>query len=52
MKYNRGLKVYVCLRCGLTLTPSEIDEIMDEKRKEKEVNSRREYLRWWLKKEK
>ncbi|MHA1506664.1 MAG: hypothetical protein ACTSR0_05725 [Candidatus Asgardarchaeia archaeon] len=52
MKYNRDLKVYVCLHCGLTLTSSEIDEIMDRKRKERKTNSREEYLKWWLKKEK
>ena len=61
MKYNRNLKQYVCQRCGLSLRRTELDSmreqhrdrIREEKGKEFEEKKRRkEYLDWWLSKEK
>ncbi len=61
MKYDRNVRRYVCQRCGLALNRYELDKmreqhrdrIREEKGKEwEEKRRRKEYLDWWLSKEK
>ncbi|HUX99621.1 MAG TPA: hypothetical protein VMV49_08715 [Candidatus Deferrimicrobium sp.] len=61
MKYDSNNRLYVCERCGLALKRNELDKmweqqrdsVREEKGKEyKEKQKRREYLDWWLSKEK
>lgn len=51
MKYNRDLRLYVCVSCGVMMTLDEIFEEWDKKREEaKDVKE--EYLNWWLSRKK
>ncbi len=61
MKYDRNVRLYVCERCGLALDREELDKmreqhrdrIREEKGREfEEKRKRKEYLDWWLGKEK
>ena len=61
MKFDRNVHRYVCQRCGLALARSELDKMREQHRdrirevKGKEFEERRkrkEYLDWWLSKEK
>ncbi|MHA1264192.1 MAG: hypothetical protein ACTSRS_03065 [Candidatus Helarchaeota archaeon] len=61
MKFDRNLHLYVCQRCGLALKRSELDKMREQHRdhireikgKEyEEKKKRKEYLEWWLSKEK
>lgn len=56
MKFNRDTRHYVCMRCGLALTRSELDRAREKQRemyrkeKEKDIGKekRKDYLKWWL----
>ncbi|MFX1295519.1 MAG: hypothetical protein ACFFD2_11810 [Promethearchaeota archaeon] len=61
MKYQAKFRRYVCQRCGLALSRYELDKmreqqrdrIREEKGKEfEEKKKHKEYLDWWLSKEK
>ena len=61
MKFDSKVRRYVCHRCGLALTRHELDKMReqhrDRVREEKEdqyreKKERKEYLNWWLSKEK
>ena len=61
MKYDSNARRYVCHRCGLALTRHELDKmreahrdrVREEKGKEfQERKRRKDYLNWWLSKEK
>lgn len=51
MKYNRDLRRYICMSCGIMMT---LDEIMNEwdKRREEIRDTKDEYLEWWLSRKK
>jgi len=51
MKYNRELRLYVCVSCGVMMTLDEIFEEWDRKREE-EKDIKEEYLDWWLSRKK
>ncbi|MHA1277885.1 MAG: hypothetical protein ACTSQ8_11900 [Candidatus Helarchaeota archaeon] len=61
MKWQGNIRRYVCQRCGLALTRNELDNLREQQRdrirEEKgrdfeEKRKRKEYLDWWLSKEK
>ncbi|MEQ9714811.1 MAG: hypothetical protein ACTSSP_07100 [Candidatus Asgardarchaeia archaeon] len=59
MRYDRNLKIYICQNCGLTATLKELDELIHKFRKEINLKDeedkskkRKEYLKWWLSREK
>jgi tRNA(Ile2) C34 agmatinyltransferase TiaS len=51
MKYNRDLRLYVCVSCGVMMTLDEIFEEWDKKREEAK-DIKEEYLNWWLSRKK
>jgi len=61
MKYDSNRQLYVCQRCGLALKRDDLDKMWEQQRdsvreeKEKEFEGerrRKDYLNWWLSKEK
>jgi len=61
MKYESGRRLYICQRCGLALKRDDLDKMWEQQRdkvreeKEKEYEGerrRKDYLNWWLSKEK
>lgn len=62
LKYDRNRQAYVCTRCGATWKREELDDAheklldqiyggFDEKKEEK-AKRQKEYLDWWVSKEK
>lgn len=61
MKFDSYQRQYVCQRCGLSVERSELDKMREQQRDTireikgrefEEKKKRKEYLEWWLSKEK
>ncbi|MCX8204480.1 MAG: hypothetical protein N3H31_02370 [Candidatus Nezhaarchaeota archaeon] len=54
LKFDRSHYAYVCRACGLSLTRGEYERAQTASRRseEDEEESRREYLKWWLRSKK
>jgi hypothetical protein len=61
MKYESARRLYICQRCGLALKRDDLDKMWEQQRdtvreeQEKQYEGerrRKDYLNWWLSKEK
>jgi len=51
LKYVRGLRTYICEKCGFQGSLDDVFRLREEKRKRRE-DLKEEYLRWWLSRDK
>jgi len=46
--YEISTKMYVCKKCGLYVSKQQLIELSDKKRLKQKLDTKKEYLNWWL----